>query len=73
MSKKFLTALKLVNVSTDPSGSAGELYFNTVQNILKYHDGTQWIGLTSGGISNLDGGFPSSTFEGVYPTDGGTP
>ena len=59
MSRKFLTNIDLNsnelrngiihNLATDPSGKAGQLYYNTVDNELKYYDGgaSAWISLTS--------------------------
>lgn len=75
MTKRLLSTQRIVNISSDPvTGSAGEIYFNTDQNILKYHDGTQWLPLGGGGGAvNIDGGLPSTTYGGVSPIDGGTP
>ena len=59
MSRKFLTNIDLNsnelrngiihNLATDPAGKAGQLYYNTVSNELKYYDGgaSAWISLTS--------------------------
>ncbi len=49
MSKKFLTPINLTNLSSDPvTGSEGDLYFNTTDNVVKiYADGT-WTELTGG-------------------------
>ena len=59
MSRKFLTNIDLNsnelrngiihNLATDPSGKAGQLYYNTVDNELKYYDGgaSAWVSLTS--------------------------
>ena len=59
MSRKFLTNIDLNsnelrngiihNLATDPAGKAGQLYYNTVSNELKYFDGgaSAWISLTS--------------------------
>jgi cytoskeletal protein CcmA (bactofilin family) len=59
MSRKFLTNLDLNsnelrngvihNLATDPAGKAGQLYYNTVDNELKYYDGgaSAWVSLTS--------------------------
>lgn len=44
MAKKFLTALKLVNLSTDPeSGSSGEIYYNSSDNAIKFYNGSSWL------------------------------
>ena len=59
MSRKFLTNIDLNsnelrngvihNLATDPAGKAGQLYYNTVDNELKYYDGgaSAWVSLTS--------------------------
>lgn len=76
MTKRILTTQRTVNILTDPeTGSAGETYFNTTENILKYHNGVEWLPLNGGGggAINIDGGDPYSTYGGVAPIDGGTP
>lgn len=59
MSRKFLTNIDLNsnelrngvihNLATDPAGKAGQLYYNTADNELKYYDGgaSAWVSLTS--------------------------
>jgi len=59
MSRKFLTNIDLNsnelrngvihNLATDPSGKAGQLYYNTVDNELKFYDGgaSVWVSLSS--------------------------
>ena len=59
MSRKFLTNIDLNsnelrngiihNLATDPTGKAGQLYYNTVDNELKYYDGgaSAWVSLSS--------------------------
>jgi hypothetical protein len=54
MSKKFLSTQKLVNLNSDPvTGTSGELYYNTVENVIKYYDGISW---TKELAKNADGG-----------------
>lgn len=43
-------------VSVDPAGIEGQFIYNDVQNVLKYHDGTNWVALGAGSISNVVGG-----------------
>lgn len=46
MAKKFLTPLGLVRLASDPAtGSEGELYFNTTDNIVKLYIDGQWVPL----------------------------
>lgn len=64
MAKKFLSSLKLVNLSTDPqSGASGEIYYNTGSNVIKYYDGTLWKEIGGNGELVVDSGasFPSAS------------
>lgn len=59
MSRKFLTNIDLNqnelqntvihNLATDPSGKAGQIYFNTVDQALKFYDGSAsaWVSLSN--------------------------
>jgi hypothetical protein len=59
MSRKFLTNIDLNsnelrngvihNLATDPAGKAGQVYYNTVDNELKYYSGgaSAWVSLSS--------------------------
>jgi hypothetical protein len=43
MAKRFLTPTEFVNLSSDPeTGASGQIYFNTTDDVFKYHDGTSW-------------------------------
>lgn len=49
-----LIRARLDNQSADPSGAAGQVYYNTVSGILKYYDGTgtpQWRVLAASGAA----------------------
>jgi hypothetical protein len=49
MAKRLLTTQRIVNLSSDPiSATAGEVYYNTSINSLKYYDGSQWSVIGSG-------------------------
>ena len=45
MSKKFKSLLNLTTLSSDPNGSEGDVFFNTVEQALKIHNGTTWVTL----------------------------
>lgn len=54
MSKRFLTTQKIVNLATDPeSGSAGEIYYNSTNNSIKYYNGStsSWAEVGGGGVT----------------------
>lgn len=56
MARSFLSTQKVVNLSSDPaSGTAGEIYYNTTSNKLKYYNGTAWanVDTTGGGGSSV--------------------
>lgn len=49
MTKRLLTTQKIVNLAADPvTGTAGEIYFNTVSNQFRYYSGTSWTNFASG-------------------------
>jgi hypothetical protein len=43
MSRKFKSLLNLTTLATDPSGSVGDVFFNTTEKALKIHNGTNWV------------------------------
>lgn len=46
MAKRFLSSLKLLNLSSDPeNGSSGEMFYSNSENLIKYYNGTSWISL----------------------------
>lgn len=77
----------LQNLTADPttfSPVKGQIYFNTVDNIIRHFDGTQWVNTSSttttgGGGStvtsdgNVDGGTPSTIYSVTQNIDGGGP
>ena len=71
MSRKFKVPLGLVGLSTHPaSGSEGDMYYNTVDNVIYTSDGTNW---NSVGGGDLDGGTPTTNYTGNTVINGGTP
>jgi hypothetical protein len=57
MAKRFLSSLKLLNLSSDPqSGSSGEIFYNQSENSVKYHDGLSWVSLASSGDNFVSSG-----------------
>lgn len=69
MAKRFLSSLKLLNLSSDPeNGSTGEMFYSSSENLIKYHNGSSWVSLAPY-EQDVDGGNAGSTF--VYFLDGG--
>jgi len=62
MARQFLVPINLTenevqnflvhNLTSDPTGIAGRIYFNTTGNVMKYYDGTQWVTLDASGEAN---------------------
>lgn len=47
MSRKFKSLLNLTTLAADPSGSVGDVFFNTTDKALKIHNGTVWVTIAS--------------------------
>lgn len=45
MSRKFKSLLNLTTLASDPSGSVGDVFFNTTEKALKIHNGITWVTL----------------------------
>lgn len=45
MSRKFKSLLNLTTLASDPVGSEGDVFFNTVEKALKIHNGVTWVTL----------------------------
>ena len=71
MSRKFKVPLGLVGLTTHPgSGSEGDTYYNTVDDVIYIYNGTLW---NSVGGGDIDGGAPTSVYTGNTVINGGTP
>ena len=53
MTKRFLSPIKIANIASDPTGSAGALYYNSTTNSVKFYNGTTWTTLLSGSNASL--------------------
>jgi len=84
MSVKRLVPLHAIALESDPiSGRIGDLYYNTVEEALKYYDGSAWNLIGGGAITGLldhvhtyDGSIFSvsaNTVGSEGALDGGTP
>ena len=72
MAKKFLTSLRLVNLSSDPgSASNGDFYYNSSTHKAKIYQNGQWISLPSL-LSDLLDVSASSVSNGQVLTYNGT-
>lgn len=72
MSKKVLTPLNIVQGTSFPSSaSAGDLFFRSDIGSMYSYDGTGWVSLKAGDITNVDGGDASSSYN--INWDGGGP
>lgn len=47
MSRKFKSLLNLTTLPSDPTGSEGDVFFNTTDKTLKIHNGTTWVAIAS--------------------------
>lgn len=47
MSRKFKSLLNLTTLPSDPSGSEGDVFFNTSDKALKIHNGITWVTIAS--------------------------
>lgn len=79
MSKQFLTPIRPPVVASFPgSPSKGDTVVLNGDGHLYTYDGSAWVdngaaGGGGGGLTNLDGGTPSSVYGGITAIDGGVP
>lgn len=67
MAKRFLTPIGIVNLASDPaSGSEGEIYYNSTDDILKIHVNGSWTPIEGGGGAaiNVSASAPVAPEEG---------
>jgi hypothetical protein len=67
MSKKFLTPIGIVNLASDPAtGSEGQIYYNSTDDILKIYVNGAWTAIEGGGGAaiNVSASAPVSPEEG---------
>lgn len=70
MSRKFLTPTGLLSAATDPAGSVGAIYYNTVDQVVKVYNGSSWEHIAANSsLIILDGGNSSTQYAETY--DGG--
>jgi len=71
-SKKFLTPINIVQGSSLPSeADQGDLFFRSDIGAMYAYDGTGWVSMKAGDITNVDGGDASSSYN--INWDGGGP
>ena len=73
LNQNELQNAKLQTLSSDPSGFEGHLYYNSSSNILKFHNGTEYVSLSSAsgditGVTAGDGLSGGGTSGGVTLT-----
>ncbi len=54
--KNQVINITLEKLAADPSGPnswEGRLIYNDTENVIKYYDGTEWVGLGSGSLTNI--------------------
>lgn len=52
MSKRFLSPISLANLPSDPDGSEGGIYYNSIDKTIKFYNGTSWISLADAGSTS---------------------
>lgn len=69
MSRKFKSLLNLTTLEADPvSGSAGDVYFNTISKNIKIYNGLNWIDLTPGSTDPAPFYMHTHTYDGDVHT-----
>ena len=55
--------LTIGNLTSDPTGSEGMLYYNSTSNKLRLHNGTSWVDIATGTVSGGGGGISDGSVE----------
>jgi hypothetical protein len=53
LNKNQITNVVLHSVSSDPTGSAGQIIYRNDTNIIKFYNGSAWVELDAGGITSF--------------------
>ena len=53
LNKNQITNVVLHSLSSDPSGTEGQIIYRNDTNVIKFHDGSQWVELDAGGINSF--------------------
>ena len=71
MSRKALVPVNVLASGSTPAGQyAGDVYFNTADVSMLIYTGSTWTAIPNG---NIDGGTPTSNYNGITAINGGTP
>lgn len=59
----------LQSLAADPSPQEAQIYYNSVSKVIKFHNGTTWLSLTSGGgtVTSVTGTPPINSSGGTTP------
>ena len=68
LNENELQNAKIQSLSSDPTGFEGHLYYNSSSNVLKFHNGTSYVSLSSasGDITGVTAGDGTSRQQIFY-------
>ena len=69
LNKNQITNVVLHSLSSDPAGVEGQIYYRQTDNVIRYHNGSTFVSLDSGGISTFTVAGDTGSFS---MTDGDT-
>jgi len=65
ISRRFLQPINLLNAESDPSTAIqGDIYYNTLSDVVKYYDGSQWNEVGAGTGVSVSESAPTATNTG---------